>query len=54
LDNPIYLDYAATTPIANEVAAVTVQCLTMDGEFANSASLQHGFDERADFYIKRN
>jgi cysteine desulfurase len=44
---PIYLDYAATTPMASEAVAAMVHCLTLEGEFANSASLQHGFGERA-------
>jgi cysteine desulfurase len=44
---PIYLDYAATTPMASEAVAAMVQCLTINGEFANPASLQHEFGERA-------
>lgn len=34
----IYLDYAATTPVAAEVAAMMAQYLTFDGVFANPAS----------------
>lgn len=34
----IYLDYAATTPIDPSVATIMAQCLTMDGNFGNSAS----------------
>ncbi|MDD5581271.1 MAG: aminotransferase class V-fold PLP-dependent enzyme [Methylobacter sp.] len=47
MNTQIYLDYAATTPLAPEAGAAMAQCLTMDGEFANPASLQHGFGERA-------
>lgn len=43
----IYLDYAATTPMAAEAMTAMMQCLTMEGEFANPASLQHEFGERA-------
>jgi cysteine desulfurase len=35
---PIYLDYAATTPVAPEVATAMAACLTADGLFANPAS----------------
>lgn len=36
---PIYLDYAATTPVDPRVALKMQACLTMDGLFGNSASL---------------
>lgn len=40
--NPlIYLDYAATTPVAPEVAALMAEYLTLDGCFANPASRSH-------------
>ncbi len=38
---PIYLDYAATTPVDPRVAERMCQCLTMDGSFANPASSSH-------------
>lgn len=38
---PVYLDYAATTPVAPEVAAKMVECLTLGGNFANPASRSH-------------
>lgn len=38
---PIYLDYAATTPVDPRVAERLCQCLTMDGSFANPASSSH-------------
>ena len=40
-DEPIYLDYAATTPVDPRVAEKMAACLTRDGAFANPAS-QHG------------
>jgi cysteine desulfurase len=36
---PVYLDYAATTPVAAEVAQVMSACLTADGAFGNPSSL---------------
>jgi len=38
---PIYLDYAATTPAAREVAEKMAGYLTLDGCFANPASRSH-------------
>jgi len=38
---PIYLDYAATTPAAPEVAEMMAGYLTFDGCFANPASRSH-------------
>ncbi|MCW8091337.1 IscS subfamily cysteine desulfurase [Alteromonas sp. ASW11-130] len=35
---PIYLDYAATTPVDPAVAAKMAECLTLEGNFANPAS----------------
>ena len=47
MTHPLYLDYAATTPMAPEVALAMAQCLTQEGDFANPASLQHSLGERA-------
>lgn len=38
---PVYLDYAATTPVAPEVAAAMARHLTLDGVFGNPASRSH-------------
>lgn len=38
---PVYLDYAATTPVAPQVAAKMTECLTLEGNFANPASRSH-------------
>jgi len=41
--NPIYMDYAATTPVDPQVADKMAACLTLDGNFANPASRSHRF-----------
>ncbi len=41
--NPIYLDYAATTPMDPRVAEKMAACLTLDGNFANPASRSHRY-----------
>lgn len=38
---PLYLDYAATTPVAEPVIAAMTACLGVDGIFANPASRSH-------------
>ncbi len=43
LMNPIYLDYAATTPMDPVVAQKMAACLTLDGNFANPASRSHRY-----------
>lgn len=43
---PIYLDYAATTPVDPRVAAKMQSCLTMDGTFGNPAS-KHAYGQAA-------
>ncbi|GFD66769.1 IscS subfamily cysteine desulfurase [Alteromonas sp. KUL106] len=43
LSTPIYLDYAATTPVDPEVAEVMAKCLTLDGNFGNPASRSYRF-----------
>jgi cysteine desulfurase len=41
LKQPIYLDYAATTPVDKSVADAMMKYLTADGIFANPASRSH-------------
>lgn len=49
---PIYLDYAATTPVAPEVAARMAQCLTLEGIFANPASRSHLYGWQAEEVVE--
>ena len=43
LSIPIYLDYSATTPVDERVAAKMSECLTLEGKFGNPASRSHPF-----------
>lgn len=43
---PVYLDYAATTPVDARVAQAMGECLTQQGDFANASSV-HGSGARA-------
>jgi cysteine desulfurase len=43
----VYLDYAATTPVAPQVAARMAQCLTSEGTFGNPGSASHAYGEAA-------
>ena len=52
MNNPIYLDYAATTPVAPEVAECMMQHLTTAGIFANPSSIQHCFGEQAEMAVE--
>jgi cysteine desulfurase len=47
MNRPVYLDYAATTPVDPRVAAAMAQCLTLEGEFGNPASASHEFGDAA-------
>jgi cysteine desulfurase len=42
-----YLDYAATTPVAPEVALRMAECLTVEGAFGNPSSVNHDYGTRA-------
>jgi cysteine desulfurase len=50
---PIYLDYAATTPVDPRVAEKMMGCLTMDGNFANPASRSHVYGWRAEEAVEQ-
>jgi cysteine desulfurase len=50
---PIYLDYAATTPMDPRVAEEMSKCLTMEGNFGNPASRSHQFGWQAEAAIER-
>lgn len=41
MTSPVYLDYAATTPVDPKVAEIMSRHLTLDGTFANPASRSH-------------
>lgn len=45
---PIYLDYAATTPVDPRVAETMMGCLTLTGNFGNPASRSHLYGWRAE------
>ena len=47
MKHPIYLDYAATTPVDPRVAEAIYQHLTQDGIFGNPASQSHVFGRSA-------
>ena len=44
---PIYLDYAATTPVDPAVVRAMMACLSLEGDFGNSGSATHEFGRRA-------
>lgn len=46
INRPIYLDYAATTPVDPRVLAVMLQYLSIESDFGNAAS-QHVYGTRA-------
>ncbi len=45
--NPVYLDYAATTPVDPRVATAMAECLTADGVFGNPSSATHAYGREA-------
>src|SRR5271166_475 len=47
MNGPVYLDYAATTPVDAGVAARMAQCLTADGVFGNPGSSSHQYGDHA-------
>lgn len=49
---PIYLDYAATTPVDPAVARRISECLTMDGIFGNPASRSHLYGWQAEEVVE--
>ena len=49
---PIYLDYAATTPVDREVAQAIAECLTAEGDFGNPSST-HAYGSAAAARVAR-
>jgi cysteine desulfurase len=49
---PIYLDYAATTPVDPRVAEKMMACLTREGNFGNAASRTHALGWRAEAAVE--
>ena len=48
MKRPIYLDYAATTPVDPRVVEKMTECLSMDGNFGNPASRSHSYGWQAE------
>ena len=48
VNKPVYLDYAATTPVDPAVAEAMAGCLTREGVFANPASRSHLYGWQAE------
>jgi len=48
IKNPLFFDYAATTPVDERVAAEMMKCLTFDGVFGNPASRSHSYGWKAE------
>lgn len=53
MNKPIYLDYAATTPVDERVADKMSKYLTMDGVFANPASRSHMYGWQAEAAVEQ-
>jgi len=51
-ERPIYMDYAATTPMDPRVAEKMMQYLTSDGEFGNPASRSHSYGWNAESAVE--
>jgi cysteine desulfurase len=50
---PIYLDYAATTPVDPRVAEVMIECLRPDGSHGNPSSASHEHGRRARALVEK-
>lgn len=53
MKKPVYLDYAATTPVDPSVAEEMMKFLTFDGVFGNPASRSHGFGWQAEAAVEK-
>lgn len=52
MKKPVYMDYAATTPVDGVVAEEMAKYLTVDGVFGNPASRSHGFGWQAEAAVE--
>lgn len=52
MKKPVYLDYAATTPVDSVVAEEMMRYLTLDGTFGNPASRTHGYGWQAEAAVE--
>lgn len=52
MKKPVYLDYAATTPVDPSVASDMMKYLTLDGVFGNPASRSHGYGWQAEAAVE--
>jgi cysteine desulfurase len=52
MKKPIYMDYAATTPMDPRVAEKMSQYLTLEGDFGNPASRSHAFGWNAEAAVE--
>lgn len=52
MKRPIYLDYAATTPVDRRVAEKMSECLLLEGTFGNPASRSHKFGWEAEEVVE--
>lgn len=52
MKTPVYLDYAATTPVDPAVAEIMAGFLTLDGVFGNPASRSHGYGWQAEAAVE--
>ncbi|WP_166261490.1 IscS subfamily cysteine desulfurase [Marinobacter salicampi] len=53
MKKPVYLDYAATTPVDPAVAGDMMGCLALDGLFGNPASRSHGYGWQAEAAVEK-
>ncbi|TBW59072.1 IscS subfamily cysteine desulfurase [Marinobacter halodurans] len=52
MKKPVYLDYAASTPVDPRVAERMAEHLTLDGVFGNPASRSHGYGWQAEAAVE--
>lgn len=52
MKRPVYLDYAATTPVDPAAAKKMMACLEVDGNFGNPASRSHGYGWQAEEVVE--